>query len=675
MFAQSIHAPTRTRWCLSLLAFLFLVHSPAVARPRTDTARLTEFSRSAHARVVAKQTPLYQRLLAATGPANPVAEQLMFIGRNGVPVYYHTTNLTAAKSVRTWDVWPPGVGGGFYGVTGSTTNPGELAVWDQGLVFVAHQEFGGRVTQMDDATKHSQHSTHVSGTLIAAGVNANARGMSYQAPLHTYDWKFDLAEMAAAAAVNLEISSHSYAHVTGWEGNRWYGDITVSAAEDYGFGFYDDETRDFDELARLAPEYLIVLAAGNDRNDVWGGTHMHWDPIDSTWVSANDFHGADFQNGGYDTLPWFGNAKNPLLVGAVDDIPGGYSDPSNVVMMPFSGWGPSDDGRIKPDIVANGFALVSTDTLPAGYITFTGTSMAAPNAAGSINLIAHEFTSQFSERPLSSTLKAIVINTADEAGSSDGPDYGFGWGLLNTYRAIDLVHAQPADHRGVLEATLADSETDTYAFTVDVPQPVRVTIAWTDPPGTPPAASVDPPAKMLVNDLDVRITKNGGGTTLPWTLDRLNPAAPPVPGDNTADNVEQIDIALAPAGEYEVSVTHKGALVGGVQDYALVWRGAQAVGPTAAGPGTTPSLRIDAPVPHPVRTHATIGYHLDRSEPVTIRVYDVKGRRVATLVEHTPRATGAGTVDLDAGTLPSGVYFLKLDTPTRTATRKITVVK
>lgn len=657
---------------------LALLGATTGARP-VDTRRLADFSRRARAAVIAKQTPAYQRLLTSTDPVEAALNhtpglELMFISKRGVPVYYCTNNLNAAKTVRTWDVWPPGVGGGFVGLTGSTTIPGELAVWDAGRVRTTHQEFGGRVTQMDDPTRYSQHSTHVSGTLVAAGVNSAARGMSYQAPLHCYDWRFDTAEMAAAAAQNLEISNHSYDYTTGWQGNYWFGDITVSAQEDYGFGFYDESAAEFDSLAYLAPEYLIVLAAGNDRNQGWNGTHYHWDG--SNWVQANDVHGPDYQNGGYDTVHWFGTAKDALLVGAVDDIPGGYTDPSSVVMMPFSCWGPCDDGRIKPDIVANGYALVSTDTIDTGYITFTGTSMAAPNAAGSINLIAHEFTSRIGHRPLSSTLKALVVNTADEAGTSEGPDYSYGWGLLDTRGAIDVLEASSTDNRGVLEQSIQNGATGTYNFTVDSPQPVRLTIAWTDPPGTPPAPSVDPPNKMLVNDLDLRITSVGDAvTTLPWTLDRLNPSAPAVRGDNSIDNVESIDIDMAPAGQYVVHVTNRGALLGGSQAFGMVWRGMHATAATAVGPVGTPSFALEVPVPHPISSRASIGYRLDQAANVSIRVYDVNGRLVATLLDRATRPAGHGTVELNTGALASGVYFLKMESASRTVTRKITVVK
>jgi subtilisin family serine protease len=393
-------------------------------------------------------------------------------------------------------------------------------------------------------------------------------------------------------------------------------------------------------------------------------------------VSADDFHGADYQNGGFDTISWFGTAKNPLLVGAVDDIPAGYSGPSSVVMLPFSSWGPCDDGRIKPDIVTNGYAVLSTDTTDTGYFDGTGTSMAAPGATGSINLIAHEFTSRFGYRPLSSTLKAIVINTADEAGAAEGPDYSFGWGLLDTYTAIDVLEAGPADERGVLEASISTGETKDYHFTVDAPQPVRLTMVWTDPPGTPPAPALDPPNKMLVNDLDLRITSvNGGVTSLPWTLDGLNPSAAAVRADNSTDNVESIDIDLAPADQYVVHVTHKGTLSDGPQAYALVWRGLRKTTPTGVGPSATPQLSLELPSPHPVRTSATIGYQLEHSANVSIRVYDVRGRLVQTLLQNSARPAGRGSIALDANTLPSGVYFVKMISSARTVTRKITILK
>jgi subtilisin family serine protease len=268
------------------------------------------------------------------------------------------------------------------------------------------------------------------------------------------------------------VSNHSYGIASGWDGDHWYGDLTINTDEDYMFGFYDGNAYDFDLIAYNAPNYLICVGAGNDRNDTpWMGTHYHWNGV--MFVAATDPHGADGQFGGYDTISAYAVAKNVLTVGAVNDIPLGYSVPADVVQTSFSSWGPCDDGRVKPDIVANGASVYSiTDVSTTSYGSMSGTSMATPNVSGSIDLIAHEYNRRFGRMPLSSTLKAIVINTADEAGPNDGPDYSNGWGLLNTHRAIDLIGMHGNEAGGTYEWTINTGEVHEYYFSVDAPQDV-----------------------------------------------------------------------------------------------------------------------------------------------------------------------------------------------------------
>ena len=111
---------------------------------------------------------------------------------------------------------------------------------------------------------------------------------------------------------------------------------------------------------------------------------------------------------------------------------------------------------------------------------------------------------------------------------------------------------------------------------------LRITLVWTDPPGTPVAPALDPPDSMLVNDLDLRVSQ-GGSTHLPWVLDPSLPAAAATTGDNSRDNVEQVVVYDAPAGSYSVDVMHKGTLQGGAnQDYSLV---------VSIGPGATLASR------------------------------------------------------------------------------------
>jgi subtilisin family serine protease len=660
----------------------------ASAQRSTDVATLNELSQQFERNLQAKKTPLYYQLLRSTDPAQQALNSnheiaLMFIRENGMPAYYTVHNLNAALTTRTYDVWPVGVGNGFYSLTGSTTTAGELAIWDGGLPRATHQEFGGRLTIIDVASPYGTqfHPSHVSGTMIGGGINVSARGGSYAAPLHAYDWDNDTVEMAAAAAGGTQISNHSYGFITGWFLNGatwyWYGDLAVSATQDYGFGYYDGSALEYDEIAYNAPYYLICVAAGNERDDNGPGAanHMHWNGV--SWVNAVDLHPTDAQDGGYDTISYFSTAKNILCVGAINDIAIGYTQPSDVVQAAFSSWGPTDDGRIKPDIVANGVSLFSCNsTANNTYVNASGTSMATPNTSGSINLIAQDYETVKGASPWSSTLKALAINAADEAGPADGPDYSNGWGLLNVHRMADIVHAAPGADLGVLEAGLADGETDTYYFEVSAPQDARVTIVWTDPAGPPSPIALDNPSPKLVNDLDLRVEHvPTTTTTLPWRLNLAAPANAATRADNVVDNVEQVDIDTAPAGLYRVTVTHKGSLdPAGAQNYSLVYRGLHEVQSTPVG-GNAPSFVLAAPYPSPVTGTATIDFTMGQPGRVSIAVYDVAGRRVASLLDASSRAAGPGSVSFNASNVPSGVYFVKMQTASQTLTKKITVVK
>ncbi len=651
--------------------------SAPMAQRTTDVPTLQAYESQFRTRVLARQTPLYFELLRTSDRIAPNRDEdpsvyLMFIRETGMPAYYIPTNLNAAKTVRTWDVWPAATGGGAFGLTGLNTAAGELAQWDAGGVLTTHQEFQDRVTQIDVPGGYTDHATHVAGTMIASGVDPLARGMSYGAPLHSYDFSFDTAEMAAAAANGLQVSNHSYGSAAGWHGTRWYGDLFISSAEDYAFGFYNTDAQQYDQIAFAAPFYLIVMAAGNDRDHVAppGSTHLHWSG--SAWVSSTDQHPPDAQFGGYDTIPFGANAKNILTVGAIEDVAEGYANASDVVQTEFSSWGPTDDGRIKPDIVANGSALYSASkfTIDA-YTTLSGTSMSTPNASASINLIAHEYEDERGSIPRSSTLKAIVINTADEAGLFAGPDCWNGWGLLNVRRAVELVNLDAGDDGGIVEATLDDGERHQYDLASAGLVDARITIVWTDPAGTRPPASLDPPTKMLVNDLDLRLVEPGGSTLRPWTID-VDPSLAASPGDNVSDNVEQIDLYAPIAGPYRLVVLHKRSLAGGSQDYALIWRGLRT--DSLVTTGDVPAYSLSEPYPNPIGGVSTIDFTLAKSENVSIEVFDVAGKRVVLLLNGT-RPAGPSSATFDARGLPSGIYFVRMQTPSFSSARKITIVR
>ncbi|MEZ5084381.1 MAG: S8 family serine peptidase [Bacteroidales bacterium] len=105
-----------------------------------------------------------------------------------------------------------------YNLNGSGYLIGE---WDGGGIRLTHQEFDGRVSQMDAPAATSSHSTHVAGTMIAQGQTASAHGMANAANLNAYDWDNDITEMTSAAASGLTLSNQSYVMEQRLDNLRW----------------------------------------------------------------------------------------------------------------------------------------------------------------------------------------------------------------------------------------------------------------------------------------------------------------------------------------------------------------------------------------------------------------------------------------------------------------------
>lgn len=640
-----MHTRTTIALVVGIVLCSALISSPVFPQRSADRDALLQLSNQFAERLEQRRTPLYYQLLGSTDPAQLALNrdpriQLMYIDEMGMPVYFTVTNLTAARTISTSRVWP--FGGAGYSLTGAGTASNQFAVWDAGGVLETHQELVGRVTNGDSHSGSHSHSTFVGGTLIAAGIQNSATGMSYEANLTSYNWTNDNGEMSSAAANGLLISNHSYGRIVGWnygydDPNEWYwfGNTSVSTTEDYGFGFYGSDAQAWDQIAYNAPDYLIVKSAGNDRNDTGpgpGGGHYYWNGF--TWAWSTATRDPDGGTDGYDCIGWKGTAKNILTVGAVQDIPLGYSEPGDVVQASFSAWGPTDDGRVKPDIVGNGVGLYScSNASNTSYTSASGTSASAPNVAGSINLLIRQFESEYGSTPRSATMKAIVINTADEAGPYEGPDYQNGWGLMNTESAADLIAATPPR---IVEDNLV-SGSDTHAFTLSQPGNLHVTICWTDPAGTPPPASLDPTTPMLVNDLDLRLEHVATGAIYyPWRLDGANPADPATTGDNSVDNVEVIDVACAPAGDYIATVSHKGSLGGG-QDYSFVWSTDVVTDPCAVAPTIIDFGSVE------------MNTYIDQVFTITNQGCDTLRGSVSESSDHFSIVSGGGSYDLGPG--------------------------
>ncbi|WP_297335187.1 S8 family serine peptidase [Algoriphagus sp.] len=496
---------------------------------------------------------------------NNIQAELQYFDETDSPIYYTIFNSTAAKTTGANALQPGGELNLNLSGQGMT-----VGIYDQTRPKPDHVEFEDRLTQVDGSTETiSNHATHVSGTILAAGINASARGMAYDATGWSFNWESDLSKMNGNAfdpetkPTGHILSNHSYGNIIGWYRNAsnnwvWSGNPSIDEDEDYRFGFYSAKSKGLDDLMVDKPYYTIVWAAGNDRNDAGDGTRNPDGPDDSIGPE--------------------GVAKNVITVGAVSGVPE-YAGPEDVQISNFSSWGPTDDGRIKPDIVGMGVSVFSTAIADGGssdsYASLSGTSMASPNVTGSLLLLQQLFNERNNGRYMrSSTLKGLMINTSKEAGNNPGPDYIHGWGLLDVKSAAEIILNENGTSQFIREELLEENQSYEYEFLSDGITPIRATIAWIDPSGTPPSPSLNPENLMLVNDLDMRIIDEQGNVFYPWTL---NPENGPngratQDQDNFRDNVEQIQIDNPTSQRYKLIINHKGALTNGQQEFSLIFK-------------------------------------------------------------------------------------------------------
>ena len=479
-----------------------------------------------------------------------------------------------------------------------------IGIWDVGKALDTHQELVGRISSGDDATTQ-YHSTMVAGVIASAGVVERAKGFVPQALLECYNWTDDDLEMADSAmetpgqAGRIQVSNHSYGIVNGWiqKSGTWYWSGIIGQDECAYFGNYYYSYQ-FDVICNNAPYYLPVWAAGNDRSDRTvpdeGETYYEYGDFDNvtpyTYSSATGPKADNWDNGGFDTIDTFACAKNTLTVGSVidavatvDDV--AVRDITKAGIASHSAWGPTDDGRIKPDVVANGYYVYScSNSNDSSYSQSSGTSLAAPGAAGVAGQMVSLYSKLFpGEYMLSSTLKGLIIHTADDLGNA-GPDYKYGWGLVNSLKAAEqlVLHRYNSASLNVLEDALergrfqAIDQEDTFTFESDGTEPVRVTLCWTDKPGPYGSPEIlDSTALRLVNDLDLQVIAPDSTVYMPFVLDPDNPDVPAVTGTNTRDNVEQVYIANPISGQYTVVVRYSQMERNTVQKYSLLVSGQQ----------------------------------------------------------------------------------------------------
>lgn len=475
------------------------------------------------------------------GKDKATKKELMDVSPLGELIYAQTHNVGASTTARANKLYSGGALG--INVQGQDMTAG---VWDGGSVRNTHQEFivgmFSKVNLLNGGTS-DEHATHVAGTIAAQGVNPLVRGVAFNSNISSYNWDSDLSEITTEAAGGLIASNHSYG--IGSLSSQWF------------YGAYDSRARQIDQICYQNPYYLPVFSAGNDRNETT--------PPGSSQIATKN---------GYDMIFGHGNAKNIITVAAVGEV-SNYTGPSSVPMSSFSSWGPSDDGRIKPDISMKGVQVLSTlngSNTEIGYMS--GTSMASPGVTGVVLLLQQYYNQLNSFYMRSATAKGLILHTADEAGSNTGPDYSFGWGLINAEKAAIAIRDKnnTSGPKSIIEElTLQNGATFSKTITASGTNPLKISISWTDPASSNQNnGTIDPSTAYLVNDLDIKVTKDGT-TYYPWKLQGMsNPSAPATNNSiNNVDNFERVDINN-PSGTYTITVTHKGSLSGGSQNFSLI---------------------------------------------------------------------------------------------------------
>jgi hypothetical protein len=407
----------------------------------------------------------------------------------------------------------------------------DLGIWDNGRVD-DHLDFSYRLTVVDSHASVGNHATHVAGTMAGSGANSAARGGSaYQwkgmapgADIISYYWDNNLSDHNGAINTHgIELSQNSWGYLID-NSICWY------------YGYYGWDADDYDQIVTglYGRRIVVVFAAGNER----GYSHC-----------------AGYKP--YGNIPPPGTAKNVITVGATNS-----NDDS---MTWFSSWGPVDDGRVKPDVVAPGdevggeWGIKSTYPENSYYLD-QGTSMAAPAVSGVSALLIQQYRSIYGGAdPWPSTVKALLIHTAVDRGNP-GPDYAFGYGRVDAQAAADVLRA-----RDLHQDSVSHGATNAYNITVPAGSAsVKVTLVWDDPAGT---VNANP---ALVNNLDLTLVEPNGITThFPWVLDSANPSHNATTGTDNINNVEQVYLASPTSGTWTVRVVGTN-VPQGPQQYSLV---------------------------------------------------------------------------------------------------------
>jgi len=379
-----------------------------------------------------------------------------------------------------------------------------------------HIDYRGRFDNTFAGTGGGTHGNFTSGVAAGAGnLSPGLKGMASGADVYALDYRPDFLgpTLPLHEGGNILITNSSY----GDGCNLGYTLLTELV----------------DQQMERFPSLLHIFSAGNS-----GGTNCGYGA------------GGTYGNitGGHKT------GKNVLAVGSVnaaDNLSG------------FSSRGPSQDGRIKPDLVALGQSVLLTGTSD-DQGSASGTSFSAPAVAG----VAAQLYQGYKELhagqlPEAALIKALLLNGAKDLGTA-GPDYQYGWGRLDGKAAWEAL-----ENQWYLFDSVSQNQVQTHQISLPLSASgVKLMVYWTDPAAHPMALTA------LVHDLDMQVV-HAGDTLLPLTL---NPtpdisllSAPAQAGRDSLNNVEQVVLQQLTGNTLEVIIN--GTDIGiGPQAYWVVYQ-------------------------------------------------------------------------------------------------------
>ncbi|MBN2308298.1 MAG: S8 family serine peptidase, partial [Candidatus Hydrogenedentes bacterium] len=406
-----------------------------------------------------------------------------------------------------------------------------VMVYDGGSATVSHVDLEGRAFACDKSPV-CEHATHVAGTIAGSGAarpDRLYRGMAPAAEVRSYGWPMDPSLGGPPNEGNVGLFA-DYA-----EAVRTFGAAVANNSWGFNANTYNATVEFFDIAAaggELGPPLCVVFANGNEQR---------------------------YSDTGFETTGAPALAKNVISVGALN-----ANDDS---MTAFSSWGPTHDGRLKPDVCApggqsDGDGGVTSCAPDGGYQAMQGTSMAAPTVTGICALLFQDWRARRPGQPdpRNATIKALLAHNAVDLGRP-GPDYSHGYGSVRAQATIECMRRD-----GFVEGAVDHGASEDYAVVIESAVPaLKATLAWDDFPGT------ENTARDLINDLDlVAIAPDGRTRHLPWHLDPGHPDAPATRGPrDDLNNMEQVLVENPAPGTWTVRVT--GASVPyGPQKFSLV---------------------------------------------------------------------------------------------------------